>query len=216
MSFFLKVILVVAGATLLFFGGLIIYVLLGTSPVQLKIQSEIKSIAVYVLPSTDASFPKDALKSSDSTYPMVFVLHLEIDDSTLNRAHNISPGFMMQSTYAVDPGRIMEYSYSSKISGLRILSFFKNDTTDITREFTIRSKDSYDQALDCYSSGVGEKMMEKISDGRVRTENFLLQHHNQHPKEFDNLKFELILENGTILEAVFSPGKDDKALTGRK
>ncbi len=216
MRFFLKVFIVVAASTLVFLTGIIIWGIFGIRPAQVKTKSEIKSIGVYLLPTTDISFPKDITKLSDSSFPLVFVLHLQIDDSTINSSQKISSGFVIQNTYAVDPGRVMEYCYTSKISGLRILSFFKNDTTDITREFTLRSKDTFDKPLECNSIGIGAKMMEKISDGRVRTENFLLQHHNQHLAKFDNLKFELILEKGIVLEAIYSPINEEKALAERK
>lgn len=216
MRFFLKVLIVVTASVLVFLIGIIIWGIFGIRPVQVKTQSEIKSIGVYLLPTTDASFPKDITKLSDSTFPLVFVLHLQIDDSTTNSSQNISHSFIVQNTYAIDPGRIMEYTFKSKITSFRITSFYKTDSTDITKEFTLRSKDTFDKPLECNSIGIGAKMMDKISDGRVRTENFLLQHHNQHLAKFDNLKFELILEKGIVLEATYSPTNEEKVLAGRK
>ncbi len=207
MRFFLKVLSVVTASVLVFVVGIIIWGIFGIRPVQVKTQSEIKSIGVYLLQTTDASFPKDIKKLSDSTFPLVFVMHIQIDDSTKYNSQNISPGFMIQNTYAIDPGRILEYTFKSKITSFRITSFYKTDSTDITKEFTLRSKDTFDKPLECNSNEIGAKMMEKISDGRVRTENFLLQQYDQHLNGFDYLKFELFLEKGITLEATYSPTK---------
>lgn len=208
MKAFLKLIFILLGAFSAFIIFIIVLFSLAMRTFYTNYKSEITGIEVSEVRQIDFIYPREIEMLSDSTYPLVHKFSLISRDIKVSEGRTAqSFSFTQTASAAVDPGRVVKYSYSDSISKIKIYSVSKSDSTEITSDYklTVFTSYSYDSgdSISCSLNTFGAWIMKEISGTPDRSLNFLLYRFRGKPDKDNSININLIFKSGRILRTAF-------------